>query len=352
MTSHLNPLVFRSFACLLLLCLAGVKTACGQGDVGPNEQRFNAGIYKASHNSHERDETLSSQIDNWNCWCLELDLVWHTDNQIRVQHGCGSQGSGGLLSVQLGLIAQSVEAVDRVTVVYLEMKPACANWPSREVYRNYIQNALAAALPGGIYQASEFKDFDQQRWPSYQELLRRGYRWVVILDEEETGFADDNFFFGMARGNPPVAFEPNSVLVNSDDDDVVPSRGSQPDRWMFRAYPTPFCGTPDDEDYYDDAIANGYTFVATNCIDRHYTMTPNTHSPSPVRVTNTGTGTAFGTLAFPFRQGTGLIQAVQRASPRVPIKLNAGLYQVPAGTRFNRPVILKSQGGTARVSSP
>jgi hypothetical protein len=340
-----------SLAGLLACCVVAPRVATGQDNVGPNEQRFNAGIYKASHNSRERDETLASQIDNWNCWCLELDIVWHLDNQVRVQHGCGSQESAGLLSVQLGLIARSIESADRVTVLYLEMKPACASWPSRGVYREYIKSALEAALPGAIYSSLEFKTIDQFRWPSYQELLRRGYRWVIILDEEETGFADDDFFFGMARGNPATAFEPNSVLINSDDDDDVPKRGDQPDRWMFRAYPTPFCGTPDDEDYYDDAIANGYTFVATNCIDRHYTMTPTTHSASPLHVTSTASGTAFGTLAFPYRQGTGLINAVQRASPRVPIKIDGGLYQVPAGTQLSRPVILRSVGGTVRISA-
>ncbi len=330
--------------------LAGAARA--QGNVGPNEQRFNEGIYKASHNSRERDETFASQIDDYNCWCLELDLVWHTDNQIRVQHGCGSQESAGLLSVQLGLIGQSVESRDRITVVYMEMKPACNSWPARQVYRDYIRNAVNAALPGGVYTSSEFKNVDQFRWPSYQELLRRGYRWVIILDEEETGFADDNFFFGMARGNPPAAFENNSVLVNIGLGSVTPNRGAQPDRWMFRAWPGPRCDVFDDEGYFDDAIAAGYTLVATNCIDRHYTMTPTTHSASPVRVTSTGSGTAFGTLGFPFRQGSGLILAVQRASPAVPIKINAGLYQVPAGTRFSRPVTLRSEGGTARITSP
>lgn len=341
--------VLTTILACLVACTALAPAAHAQANVGPNEQRFNAGTYKASHNSYDRDEAYVSQIDNWNCWCLELDLVWHTDNEIRVDHGCGSQSANQLLATHFGLISQSVEAADRVTVLYLEMKGACSSWPSRQTYRNYIRNAANANFPGAIYTSAEFKTLDQSTWPSYQELLRRGFHWVIILDEEETGFADDNFFFGMARGNPPTAFEPNSVLINSSNDDAVPNRGSQPDRWMFRAYPLPACDLGDDEDYYDDAIANGYTFVATNCIDRHYTMTPNTHSPSPVRVTSTGSGTAFGTLSFPYRQGAGLLQAVQRASTRVPLKIAAGVYHVAAGTRFDRPVVMRSDGGIARV---
>ncbi|MDX2131566.1 MAG: hypothetical protein SFY69_05915 [Planctomycetota bacterium] len=339
---------------LVASCLtAGAALAQPSTNVGPGEQRFNTGSYKASHNSYERDESYASQIDNWNCWCLELDIAWHPDNQVRVQHGCSVPNAGPLLLPHLQAIAQSIEAQDRVTVVYIEMKGGCfASWPARQVYRSYIRNAVDTAFGFRVYPASEFKQLDQFAWPSYQELLRRGYRWIVILDEEETGFADDDFFFGMARGNPPTAFEDNSVLVNSGNDDLPTDRGSQPDRWLFRAYPTPFCDIGDDEGYYDDAIANGYTFVATNCIDRHYTMTPTTHSPSPVRVTSGGGGTEFGTLSFPYRFGDGLLRAVDRASPRVPVNIVGGTYHVPPGTRLSRPVVLRAAGGPVQITSP
>lgn len=355
-----SPTVVARVAWFLACCLVAAVTCRAQDNVGPHEQRFNAGIYKASHNSYDRDESLASQIDNWNCWCVELDLhYYHSDNQIHVGHLCGTFDSGPLLSTKLNEITQSVEQADRVTVIYLELKSACAStpgfpssWPASPTYRAAIRTAVTNAFGNQVYPSIEFKTTDQYRWPSFQELLRRGYRWIVILDEQETAFSDDDFFFGMARGNPPTAFEANSVLVNSDDDDVVPNRGDQPDRWMFRAYPTPSCGTPDDEDYYDDAIASGYTFVATNCIDHHYTMTPTTHSASPVRVTNGGTGTAFGTLAYPYRLGDGLVQAVQRASPRVPVSIVGGLYVVPRGTQLYQPCILRAHGSRVRIAAP
>jgi len=340
------------FMALALVMLAGAD-AQAQGNVGPNEQRFNAGIYKASHNSYDRDESYASQIDNWNCWCVELDLHWHPDNTIRVHHLCELPNNGPLLGSQLGLIASSVEQPDRVTVVYLEVKGACfTNWPSRQIYRAAIRSAISAAFGNAVYPSAEFKTADQFRWPSYQELLRRGYSWVVILDEEETGFADDDFFFGMARGNPPASFEANSVLVNSGLGGATPDRGTQPDRWMFRAFPGPFCDVADDEEYFDGAIAKEYTFIATNCIDRHYTMTPTTHSPSPVRVTSGASGTEFGTLAFPYRFGDGLVQAVQRASPDVPVNIVGGIYHVVPGTRLSRPCVLRASGGPVRITSP
>lgn len=351
MTRSPRTRLFRRLIWALACCITG--PALAQSNVGPGEQRFNAGIYKASHNSYDRDESYASQIDNWNCWCVELDLHWELDNTIRVHHLCGGIGSDPLLGTHLGLIATSIEQNDRVTVVYLELKAACStNWPSREVYRGAIRSAVNAAFGSAVYSAAEFKIVDESRWPSYQELMRRGYHWVVILDEEETGFADDDFFFGMARGNPPTAFEANSVLVNSGLGGATPNRGAQPDRWMFRAYPGPFCDLADDEEYYDSAIAKGYTFIATNCIDRHYTMTPNTHSPSPVRVTGGGSGTSFGTLSFPYRFGDGLVQAVLRASPRVPVNIIGGTYHVPRGTRLARSCVLRAAGAPVRITAP
>lgn len=322
-----------------------------QPSVGPGEHRFSEGIYKASHNSYERDESYASQVDNWNCWCLELDLHWHGDDTIRVHHLCDDDGPS--LRTELGQITQSVEQADRVTVVYLELKGGClfSQWPERRIYRSALRSLVTEAFGDAIYPASEFKAVDQFRWPSYQELLRRGYRWIVIVDEEATGFADDEFFFGVARGNPPAAFEDNSVLVNFSGSDTVPDRGEQPDRWLFRAYPGIFCDVGDSEGYFDRAVSHGYNLIATNCIDRHYTMTPTTHSPSPVRVTSGGSGNEFGTFAFPYRFGDGLLRAVARASAMVPISVVGGMYHVPAGTRLDRPVVLRANGGTVRITA-
>lgn len=346
---HVLRSLARAVVALGSLAYSGLTQA--QPGVGSGELPFNAGIYKASHNSYDRDESYASQIDNWNCWCVELDLHWHEDT-IQVHHLCEFGGSGPALSTALEEVARSTEQYDRVTVVYLELKGACgSSWPSRQTYRFFIRSAVNAAFGSAVYPSTEFKTIDQSCWPSYQEMLRRGYRWVVILDEEETGFADDDLFFGMARGNPPTEFEANSVLINSGLGSAIPDRGDQPERWMFRAYPGPYCDVADDEEYFDGAIARGYTFIATNCIDRHYTMTPSTHSPSPVRVTNGGSGTEFGTLSFPYRFGAGLLRAVLRASPMVPVNIIGGVYFVPRGTRLDRPIVLRASGGPVRIAS-
>src|SRR5262245_43378366 len=42
----------------------------------PGERRFNANIFKASHNAFQRDESYAEQLDDMNSWCLELDIHW------------------------------------------------------------------------------------------------------------------------------------------------------------------------------------------------------------------------------------------------------------------------------------
>ena len=80
----MKSLVLHLLVCFAVAACAARGVAQTPSNVGPNEQRFNAGTYKASHNSYDRDETLASQIDNWNCWCIELDLHWHPDNTIQI----------------------------------------------------------------------------------------------------------------------------------------------------------------------------------------------------------------------------------------------------------------------------
>jgi len=48
---------------------------------------YNAGIYKASHNSYDRNESLAEQIDAYNVWQLEFD-IYDFNGEFRVNHNC------------------------------------------------------------------------------------------------------------------------------------------------------------------------------------------------------------------------------------------------------------------------
>jgi hypothetical protein len=322
------------------------------------ERRFNQFTYKASHNSYERSESLASQMDAFNCWCLELDLWWY-NGDIRVSHTCPTD-SHDLLSTKLSRIASSDLKYDRVTVIYLEMKEGCfTTWPSRTTYRNYIQTRVEQYLGADrIYTSGMFANpsGDNFRWPSYQELVRRGKNFIVILHEPDRS-VDSSFFFGVHFSNPfpPDGLDvPYKVLYNVGDAGATPSGFG--DRYLARTYPDgaeDTCQLQEWSDYWDRGISRGFNFVATNCVGEIYTITdPRTHSPAPLFVAHDLSLPEMfqtGVRSFPYSGAEGLLRGIQRASPMVDVRIETGTYNITNGTVLKRPVVLKAQGGTVLI---
>jgi hypothetical protein len=235
--------------------------------------------------------------------------------------------------------------------------PCHPDWPQRDAYRPIVLNIVEGTLGAGfVYPAAEFKGFDQSRWPSWQELSRRGYQWVVVFDEAPTGqLVDDDYFFGAVHpagspAYPPGNAPPNSVLLVIDGgcdvdttDRTLPPLG---DRWMARGYPGGACAFHcqlQDGNYWNNLVTLGYTFIATDCRPNAHTFEPPTHSPAPLFVQQSGNTPEYGTLHFPYRN---LEAALNRASPMVPLTFReSGVYDVTNGLRLNRPVVLKATTG-------
>lgn len=350
---------------ILILAIAfGPGTTRGQDNVGPGERRFNQFIYKASHNSYW-GEPLDYQIDALNMWCLELDLHWDHGDVPVVRHHCGDGVIVRTLAECLTEAARAQTKRDRITLLYLEMKPHIAgdplwnchkSWPGRAAYRAALQSVIESNLGvGTVYRSAEFKNRDQSRWPSWQELSRRGYQWAVVLDEAIFGSADDDYFFGAEHpggspANPPPDAPPNSVMIVVDGgcdvdttDQTLPPLG---DRWMGRAYPGGACAfdcSQQDGNYWNNLVILGYSFVATDCRPNAHTYDVRTHSPAPLFVQRGGNDAEYGTLVFPYRN---LEAALSRASPMVPVTLcEPGLYDVTNGLRINRPLVLRASAG-------
>lgn len=339
---------------LLAASLAGGSGARAQS-VGPGEQRFNQGAYKASFTDNDADV-----IDAFNCWFVEFRIGTDGFNIWTLYTFCDQRQ---LLLLELEDLAESVDASQRVTVVDLKLaittEDCWTAWPAPEIYRRDIQNLCENAFGAPrIYTSQEFKNVDGSSWPSYQELVRRGRNWVIILDEELTGYADDDFFFGMARrgafsDGPPTEFEPNSVLIYSGHYNLA-DWTTFPDRWLYYShfYTAACCGDPfrDDQGTFEDDIARGNNFIGTYCLNEEYTMEPPIHSPAPVHVVRDPAPTAqFGTIYRPFREEAGLLAAMERASPKVPIQIEAAAYEFPAGTVFDLPAVLTTAGGIVRL---
>lgn len=375
----------RIVPCSLLLVLCSFGRYAEAQNVGPGEQRFNDPIYKGSHNSEVRDESLAEQIDNYNVWQIELDIMDYNGDFKVPGDSCDPASlsqADSLTPLLTKLQAESNPLGHPFTVIYLDMKGMGQNGCAY-TWGSAIKDRLRAAFTGSlgqsaIYSSHEFVTTDDSSWPSYQNLTKRGYRWAVIVDWHEyvppgfnpdptsclagkpyNCFVQDDFFFA-ATGSipaPTATVTANTTLVNlaagcnASPGPTAVSLPLRDNRWLYRGYPSGECSlicSHMDGAYWSYAVKNvGYNFVATNCINYDDTFNGPygalTHSADPLFVTTrpgpvcpSSTSTCdWGTQAFPFHD---LGAALDRASFGVTVLIQNGTYQV---SRTDHPRLIK-----------
>jgi hypothetical protein len=340
-------------------------------NVGPGEQPFNYAIYKSSHNSYDRDESLARQIDDFNIWQLELD-VYDYRGELKVNHNCDlveidlrADALGPLLEK---MVRESTTYPWKFTLIYLDMKgngeSGChVNWGS-EIRDRLKAEFIQALGEEHIYPASALRQANWQ-WPSYQALVRQGYYWGVIVDFHGTtpnpGAAEEFLYYATSTHPPDPATVPdNTVLVNRDGGcdagaSRPPRRVRDQPRWLYRMWPGS-CASDClqmNGRYWTRGIEEGagYNLLATNCVDWDHTFKAPTHSPALVFVDPEAEVSCperydaceWGTRAFPFHD---LDPAIERASPMVTLLIQGGEYRVTRhGPRvIDRPVVLATSG--------
>ena len=133
----------------------------------PGEQRFSSFVFKATHNSYERNKPLDVQIDNYNVWQIELDCSWDTKDfgGIVVDHDCvGAKGRS--LATVFDELNNSVTLNSRFTMIYMELKSKSIGqecreeWPSdNATYRDFIYDEIDTYLDvNRVYTPEEFLD--------------------------------------------------------------------------------------------------------------------------------------------------------------------------------------------------
>jgi len=307
----------------ILLC-AGTARA-------QTELRVDQLIMKASHNSYARRESLPSQVDDYNCWSIELDLQWSDARQCAlVAHDCPRDVNAPTLESYLDTLASAPH--DNVVFVYLEIKSDGCRWPyDRSSYWKSVYSAIDSTLhTRSCYPAAEFKLRDAMRWPSYQELRRRGYRYVVILDEtallaeRNQAETEDGFFFGATHDWGLTSRHASSVVLVNAPDPPGGGNDSRPTpytprlrdgRWLYRVWPDGDCSETDGA--YWTANLNrrgvGFNFIATNCIDHADENVLPVQSSDPVYVdANANNTEAWGTRGKPYHDAAA---ARERLSP-------------------------------------
>ncbi len=329
---------------------------CPETTLRPGEVPIWQQQFKATHNSFQLSRDMDDQIDDYNNWLLELDL--HYENgQIIVEHHCADLVGSQSFAAAMAEIARSVTWSQKVTFIYLNRVTSgtgfeCYDeWPSG--YQELIKNQIFAAVgEERIYKYADFYWDDSSVWPSVQELVRRGRNFVISID----GDSDQEAYFFL-----------NSIVVPVEggcDAGGSPAPWTAEHNRLGRLYPGGWqgiCSTSclfQDDDYFDDGVRQGYTFIANNCVEDEDCVDTRLHSPMPYFVSPSGTPDhQWGTLAYPRVGPFGLWLALQVVSPMVEIQMLPGTYAVtdlppplPGGPlRINRPMVLIKRSGAGDV---
>jgi hypothetical protein len=275
---------------------------------------------------------MDDQVDNYNVWCLELDLNWETDCGpcITVDHCCDlvvECGGEQRLHESIPEILRSTETGQRVTFIWLDIKDPSIwwnrcheTWPVNR--RDVIRAGMLALGAENIYAKSEFDaDFAQNggHWPSWQSLRDRGKKFILVLEDslDSSGKADDPLFF-IAVGSLPEAINdyPHATFINIEGADTTKGVPAPNDRWIYRAWNTD----------WNDAVSRGFNLVGTDDVDNGSTITDSrTHSPQPLYVNpfSYNSDRRWGTKNYPMNQ---IGAAVARATPGTTLRISPGTY--------------------------
>jgi len=317
---------------LLALWLAGSVAIAQPGLSGLPLDNFQ---FKSSHNSFEKDELMNDQLDDFNCWGLELDLT--VDSQcvplgIHVYHPGG--GRDLCLDEAIQEILRASDFEERVTFIWLDVTNP-EPWPPNR--RELIRSGMLALGADRIYYRRDFEAYFEvhQRWPSWQHIHQLGKRFVLTLEDTQDGPVatnDDMFFIAassLAEATDPANAHARFINVkDAGTDQGIPAPN---DRWMFRSYPGI---TSHDTETWEYGVSRLFNLVGTDDIDQDYTiLDPRTHSPQPLYVHGAATGPFWGTRAYPMNQ---LSSAIARASPGITLRVRSGTY--PGPLTFHKPM--------------
>ena len=300
--------------------------------------------FKASHNSYQRDEDIDDQIDNYNVWCVELDLNWETDCGpcITVDHCCdlvtdcaGEQR----LDESIAEILRSTDTDQRVTFIWLDIKDPSIwwnrcheTWPANR--REVIRNGMLGLGSSTIYSKTEFDmDFKANggHWPSWQNLRDRGKRFILVLEDalDASGKDDDPILFIAVGSLDDARRISHATFINIEGADTTLGIPAPNDRWIYRAWGAD----------WNKGVARGFNLIGTDDVDHGNTITDSrTHSPQPLYVNgfNFNSDRLWGTKSFPMNQ---IPPALVRATPGSTLRIRSGTYAGPH--TFDKPLLVE-----------
>ncbi len=296
-------------------------------------QPLDAYIFKAAHNSYERDEPLSYQVNVLNCWGVELDLCWSSSqDRPTVRHGCGLP-THGTLEELLHELTEDAQIFARVTFIHFDMnefdcsfpQSSCEDWTWDRVHA--VINVIDSIIPRSMVYTVRDLENDGNLWPSPQQLRLRGKHFIPVVTR---GCSWDayNYFHHSAEREAVVSCgqdmdgrsAPTTTSINRGSASLPSGEEPAPDdRFIWRSYPSFEKESSEDldRDHWEDAVDHGFNIAACNYIDRDWTARRFTIPSMPMYV-DAGWDPQgvpiFGTVYRPYTTLRGAITRVEQVN--------------------------------------
>lgn len=351
-------------------------------DPRAGEQRLNRFQWIGSHNSFQRSNgipgglwTIGEQTDIFGMRHFEIDVGWESDlpsyyadatGDFIVKHFCQDNFGAQVIDQMLTQFVQSDAIMgENHSFIYvnfdMKLDTTGTAWDCFEDlpsdWSTKLRERLESFIPQDrIYTAYEFVNIDNSRWPSQQELIRRG-KSIAFGTFEGTNCDDTTcFFFGHGTGSE------NAVEIRSGD---ATDQYFLFDQFISTFYPAGnvcFTNIP-----FQTAVENGFTFPTTYCVNSEGSISqPSIHPPNPLFVKTVDfPGTNLGTRVRPYGGSLGLNMALSRikfheafqGQSRIEMIFDPGLYEIdplntapPGGKEIVEAVELKSSGGLVEIT--
>lgn len=289
--------------------------------------RLDAFMLKASHNSYQRNPSYDEQLHQDNCWGLEFDIVWNSDNNTpSIKHYCGAvdnQHTSEFGSTMQALLVRP-EMHERLTIIWFEPKLdtgtlfECTQPPTNLVphwsatsgqAKQFVQVMLDKMIDrtnttdgsdGRIRQREIFTpdllDKNIYKWPSVRQLVDNGYHFIIVM--QKAGLNNVVFDIGGNEADYFGGNEYNRLFVNREEGGRPSGETPRPgDRFLWRSYPN-----LDDLSGWNKAIARGFNVISTNDVGEGHTFNSPTLPSWPLYVNSSAASNSdqWGTLLKPF----------------------------------------------------
>jgi hypothetical protein len=326
--------VFGKLATTVALTLASGMVSAQQIEPGGIkaglETRMNRHQFFGSHNAWQDDLTLTEQLDGYNVWVVELD-VRRINGGWEVLHSCIDGEGQAPFNSYIAELAQTQRAEDGLFFLNLEIGAigSCDDWEDEmddlmdtgltvnqviflwmEEIREYLIFWFGI---DALYTRDEFDFVDGHKWPSAQELLRRG-RHVIPM----ASYQDNSAPWVFHRLDFVEDFgDSEQTFWNSNDhEEDIPNLN---DRHMARFWESANCFGESSSDWIA-GVNNGFSIVDTNCVEEYLGdyagVASKFHPPVPQYALASATphpfSTSLGTSLKPWLGAEELLDAFQK----------------------------------------